>query len=76
MNKKAFIILSLAMIFGLLTAVLAHRMLRTGSSAQAGQKTKKVVVAAVKLGLGTQIKAEQLDLAEWPESLLPPGHFH
>lgn len=75
MNKKVFIILSLAMIFGLLTAVLAHRMLRTGSSAQAGQKTKKVVVAAVKLGLGTQIKAEQLDLAEWPESLLPRGTF-
>ncbi len=75
MNKKAFLVFSFAIIFGLFTAVLVHRTLRTGSSAQAGQKTKKVVVAAVKLGLGTQIKAEQLSLAEWPESLLPRGTF-
>jgi len=75
MNKKALIVLSLAAIFGLLTAALVHRTLRTGSSAQAGQKTRKVVVAAMKLGLGTQIKAEHLSLAEWPESLLPRGTF-
>lgn len=75
MNRKALIVLSLAAIFGLLTAVLVHRTLRAGSSAPTGQKTKKVVVAAVKLGLGTQIKAEQLSVAEWPESLLPRGTF-
>ncbi|MCS7157275.1 MAG: Flp pilus assembly protein CpaB [Blastocatellia bacterium] len=75
MNRRALIVLSLAAIFGLLTAVLVHRTLSTSPSAQAGQKTKKVVVAAVKLGLGTQIKAEQVSLAEWPESLLPRGNF-
>ncbi|GBC83094.1 hypothetical protein HRbin10_02234 [bacterium HR10] len=75
MNKKALIVLSLAVIFGLLTAVLVHRTLKGSASARAGQKTKKVVVAAVKLGLGTPIKAEQVSLAEWPESLLPRGAF-
>ena len=75
MNKKALIVLSLAAIFGLLTAVLVHRTLKGNASAHAGQKTKKVVVAAVKLGLGTPIKAEQVSLAEWPESLLPRGAF-
>jgi len=76
MNRKALVVLGLAAIFGLLTAVLVHRTLREGSSVRASQKTKKVVVAAVKLGLGTQIKAEQVSLAEWPESLLPRGAFH
>ena len=76
MNRKALIILGLAAIFGLLTAVLVHRTLKEGLSARASQKTKKIAVAAVKLGLGTQIKAEQVSLAEWPESLLPRGTFH
>lgn len=75
MPKKALIILSLAAVFGLLTAVLVHRTLKQNQSAYAGQKTKKVAVAAVKLGLGTQIKAEHVSLAEWPESLLPRGTF-
>jgi len=75
MNKKGIIVLAGALVFALLTAVSVNRMLKRSQSAFAEQRPKKVVVAAVKLGVGTQMKGEHLSVAEWPESLIPAGAF-
>jgi pilus assembly protein CpaB len=75
MNKKAIIVLGLALIFGVLTAMSVNRMLRRGTNVYGTQPLKKVVVAADKIGLGLQIKPEQVSVVEWPESLAPKTGF-
>ena len=72
-NKRFFIVLVGALIFGVLAAVSVSRYL---SSAQAYTKNMtKVAVAKVPIPLGTKIIAEQLTLVQLPKESTPDGTF-
>jgi pilus assembly protein CpaB len=75
MNKKAAVVLTVALICALVTAVLINKALKGGKSKFADQRPKTIVVAAAKLSLGTQMKSDQLSVTEWPESLVPTGTY-
>ena len=72
-NKRFFIVLVGALIFGVLAAVSVSRYL---SSAQAYTKNMtKVAVAKVAIPLGTKIIAEQLTVVQLPKESTPDGTF-
>ena len=72
-NKRFFIVLVGALIFGVLAAVSVSRYL---SSAQAYTKNMtKVAVAKVAIPVGTKIVAEQLTLVQLPKESTPDGTF-
>ena len=72
-NKRFFIVLAGALLFGLLAAVSVSRYL---SSAQAYTKNLNgVVVAKVGIPLGTKIIAEQLAVVQFPAESTPDGSF-
>ena len=72
-NKRFLIVMSGALIFGLLAAFSVSRYL---SSAQAntGNNTK-VAVAKVDIPLGTKIIPEQVGEVEFPSNTIPDGAF-
>jgi pilus assembly protein CpaB len=72
-NKRFFIVLAGALIFGLLAAVSVTRYL---SSAQAYTKNlNRVAVAKVAIPLGTKIIAEQIMVVQFPAESTPDGAF-
>ena len=72
-NKRFFIVLAGALIFGLLAAVSVTRYL---SSAQAYTKDfHHVAVAKVAIPLGTKIIPEQVMLVQYPRESTPDGAF-
>jgi pilus assembly protein CpaB len=72
-NKRFFIVLVGALIFGVLAAVSVSRYL---SSAQAYTKNlSKVAVAKVQIPLGTKIIAEQVTVVQFPKESTPDGTF-
>src|SRR5437773_7013017 len=72
-NKRFFIVLVGALIFGLLAAVSVSRYL---SSAQAYTKEmNKVAVAKVAIPIGTKIIAEQITMVQFPKESTPDGTF-
>ena len=72
-NKRFFIVLGGALVFGLLAAVSVSRYL---SSAQANPKNlNQVVVAKVDIPLGTKLIAEQLMVVQFPREATPDGVF-
>ena len=72
-NKRFFIVLVGALLFGVLAAVSVSRYL---SSAQAYTKNMtKVAVAKVAIPVGTKIIAEQLTLVQLPKESTPDGTF-
>jgi pilus assembly protein CpaB len=72
-NKRFFIVLVGALIFGVLAAVSVSRYL---SSAQAYTKNlSKVAVAKVQIPLGTKIVAEQVTIVQFPKESTPDGTF-
>ena len=72
-NKRFFIVLVGALIFGVLAAVSVSKYL---SSAQAYTKNlKKVVVAKVQIPIGSKIIAEQLMVVQFPTESTPDGAF-
>ena len=72
-NKRFFIVLAGAGLFGLLAAVSVSRYL---SSAQAYTKSLRgVAVAKVAIPLGTKIIAEQITLVQFPQESTPDGAF-
>jgi pilus assembly protein CpaB len=72
-NKRFFIVLAGALLFGLLAAVSVSRYL---SSAQAYTKSLSgVVVAKVAIPLGTKIIPEQLMVVQFPAESTPDGAF-
>lgn len=72
-NKRFFIVLIGALIFGLLAAVSVSRYL---SSAQAYTKTlNNVAVAKVAIPLGTKIIPEQIMMVQFPGESMPDGTF-
>jgi pilus assembly protein CpaB len=72
-NKRFFIVLVGALIFGVLAAVSVSRYL---SSAQAFSKNMtKVAVAKVAIPLGSKIIAEQIMVSQFPKESTPDGTF-
>src|ERR671919_39528 len=72
-NKRFFIVLAGALIFGLLAAVSVTRYL---SSAQAYTKNlTKVAVAKVAIPLGSKIIPEQIMVVQFPKESTPDGAF-
>jgi pilus assembly protein CpaB len=72
-NKRFFIVLAGALLFGLLAAVSVSRYL---SSAQAYTKNlSQVAVAKVAIPLGTKIIAEQVTMVQFPKESTPDGTF-
>ena len=72
-NKRFLIVLTGALIFGLLAAVSVSRYL---SGAQAYAKNlNTVVVAKVEIPLGTKIIAEQVETVQVPAGTTPDGTF-
>ena len=72
-NKRFFIVLVGALIFGVLAAVSVSKYL---SSAQAYTKNlNKVAVAKVAIPLGSKIIAEQVMVVQFPKESTPDGAF-
>jgi pilus assembly protein CpaB len=72
-NKRFFVVLAGALVFGLLAAVSVNRYL---SNAQAFSKDMtKVAVAKVAIPLGTKIVAEQVMMVQFPRESMPDGTF-
>ncbi|MCM3872079.1 MAG: Flp pilus assembly protein CpaB [Pyrinomonadaceae bacterium] len=72
-NKRFFIVLAGALLFGLLAAVSVSRYL---SSAQAYTKNlNRVAVAKVAIPVGTKIIPEQLTVVQFPGESTPDGAF-
>ena len=72
-NKRFFIVLVGALMFGVLAAVSVSKYL---SSAQAFTKNlNKVAVAKVAIPLGTKIIAEQITVVQFPKESTPDGAF-
>jgi len=72
-NKRFFIVLIGALIFGVLAAVSVSKYL---SSAQAYSKNlSRVAVAKVAIPLGTKIVPEQIMVVQFPKESMPDGSF-
>jgi len=72
-NKRFFIVLIGALIFGVLAAVSVSKYL---SSAQAYSKNlSRVAVAKVAIPLGTKIVPEQVMVVQFPKESMPDGSF-
>jgi pilus assembly protein CpaB len=71
-NKRFLIVMTGALVFGLLAAFSVSRYL---SSAQANTNVTKVAVAKVDIPLGTKIIAEQVGEVEVPSGTIPDGAF-
>ncbi len=72
-NKRFFIVLAGALLFGLLAAVSVSRYL---SSAQAYTKNlNRVAVAKVAIPVGTKIIPEQIMVVQFPKESTPDGAF-
>lgn len=72
-NKRFFIVLAGALVFGLLAAISVTRYL---SSAQAYTKNlNRVAVAKVAIPLGTKIIPEQVMVVQFPAESTPDGAF-
>jgi pilus assembly protein CpaB len=71
-NKRFFIVLVGALIFGVLAAVSVSKYL---SSAQALTKMNKIAVAKVAIPLGSKIIPEQIMVVQFPKESTPDGAF-
>jgi pilus assembly protein CpaB len=72
-NKRFFIVLTGALLFGVLAAVSVSRYL---SSAQAFTKNlSRVAVAKVAIPVGTKIAPEQIMVVQFPKESTPDGAF-
>jgi pilus assembly protein CpaB len=70
-NKRALIVMAIAILFGLTAVALASRWLLMQPSGSAG----RIVVAAADINLGQRLTPEVLKLVEWPAESVPKGAF-
>ncbi|QNA90795.1 Flp pilus assembly protein CpaB [Massilia sp. Dwa41.01b] len=70
-NKRALVVMAVAILFGLTAVVLASRWLLLQPTASAGH----IVVAAADTSLGQRLTSDMLKLAEWPADSMPKGAF-
>lgn len=68
-NRRALLMMALAIVFGLAAVALASRwLLRQGSGA-----SNKILVAAQDVNLGQRLTPEMLKQIDWPADTLPRG---
>ena len=67
-NKRAIVVMAVAILFGLAAVLLASRLLR-----QSAAPLAQVVVAASDVNLGQRITPDMLKLADWPVGNKPAG---
>jgi pilus assembly protein CpaB len=70
-NKRALVVMAVAILFGLTAVVLASRWLLLQPSGTAG----RIVVAAVDINLGQRLAPDMVKLVEWPAESVPRGAF-
>lgn len=73
MNKKALIVLGLALVFGAFTAVAVNRVLRGHAGKLTQTDMEKVVVAVSPISVGQKITPDQVKLEDRPKGTLPEG---
>jgi pilus assembly protein CpaB len=70
-NKRALVVMAVAILFGLAAVVLASRWLHGQPAANAGH----IVVATGDINLGQRLAPDMLKLVEWPVASQPKGAF-
>jgi pilus assembly protein CpaB len=70
-NKRALVMMAIAILFGLAAVVLASRWLLR----QPAGNSDRIVVAAADINLGQRLTPEMLMLAEWPSDSMPKGAY-
>jgi pilus assembly protein CpaB len=69
-NKRAVIVMALAILFGLAAVVLASRWLLKQPSTSG-----RIVVASADINIGQRLSPDMLKLVEWPANSVPKGAF-
>lgn len=69
--SRTWMMLSVALLAGLLAVLLASRWL----DAKSGSGMTKVVVAATDISLGQRLAPELVQMVDWPSRSIPPGAF-
>jgi pilus assembly protein CpaB len=70
-NKRALIVMAVAVLFGLAAVVFASRWLLS----QPGNANGRILVAAADISLGQRLAPEMFKLAEWPADSVPKEAF-
>lgn len=70
-NKRAYVMMAIAILFGLVAVVFASRWLLS----QPGSTAGRIVVAAADISLGQRLTPEMFKLADWPAHSVPKGAF-
>jgi len=70
-NKRALIVMAVAILFGLAAVVFASRWLLT----QPGGANGRIVVANADISLGQRLAPDMFKLADWPADSVPKGAF-
>jgi len=70
-NKRALILMAVAILFGLAAVVFASRWLLT----QPGSGNGRILVAGTDISLGQRLNPEMFKLTDWPSGSLPKGAF-
>jgi pilus assembly protein CpaB len=73
MNKKAMIVLGLALVFGAITAVAVNRVLKKQADKFASSEINRVVVAVSPITVGQKFTPDQVKLEDRPKNTLPEG---
>lgn len=68
-NKRTLIVLTVAVISGLVSVLIASRWL----SQQSSNNTARIAVAASDISLGQRLTPEMFKLTDWPSGSTPPG---
>ncbi|WP_020653823.1 Flp pilus assembly protein CpaB [Massilia niastensis] len=70
-NKRAVIVMALAVVFGLGAVLLAAQWLLNAPAASAG----RIVVAAADIDIGQRLAPGMLKLVDWPADSIPKGAY-
>ncbi|HWU68627.1 MAG TPA: Flp pilus assembly protein CpaB [Stenotrophobium sp.] len=70
-NKRAILVMTVAILFGFAAVVFASRWLLK----QPGSGSDRIVVAATDISLGQRLTPEMFKLADWPADSMPKGAF-
>jgi len=70
-NKRALILMAVAILFGLAAVAFASRWLLT----QPGGTNGRILVAKTDISLGQRLTPEMFKLADWPAGSMPKGAF-
>jgi len=70
-NKRALILMAVAILFGLAAVVFASRWLLT----QPGSANGRILVAGTDISLGQRLAPDMFKLTDWPSGSLPKGAF-